>query len=294
MTSNHTRKGIKGFLSRWKQYIQITELGDIMRRYFVMNCFDGVLTVLGLIIANFLLYLSGHYLPSNLIIVPGLTTTLAIGVSGIAGASITESAERRRTHIELKKAMMLPLDEDEINHSDKNNVKLEFKEEDYYPTVLLDEEKASMIDGEVIEHVEVDPLPYNLSQVDVSNKNMSEGNSVKNNIRSLNEKTDKKKGENNDEKDITEKAQRFASIVAGLIDGVSPAIGSLIGLIPFFFVTIPTAAIFLTSLSLETVILFGLGAFLAHISQERIWGSGLKMILAGLLTCAVSVLISRF
>ncbi|TFG20025.1 MAG: hypothetical protein EU530_04595 [Promethearchaeota archaeon] len=51
--------GIQKTLSRWRSYLRITEMGEIIRRYFVMNAFDGVLTSLGLIISNFAFLLGG-------------------------------------------------------------------------------------------------------------------------------------------------------------------------------------------------------------------------------------------
>ena len=40
------KKSLTGILDRWKRYHQISEVGDITRRYFVMNAFDGALTML--------------------------------------------------------------------------------------------------------------------------------------------------------------------------------------------------------------------------------------------------------
>jgi predicted membrane protein (TIGR00267 family) len=82
--------------------LRITQSRDIMRRYFVVNGFDGALTMLGLII-GFLL--SGT---SDLTIVINvcLGAAIALGMSGLSSAYVSESAERRRALNKLEKAMI--------------------------------------------------------------------------------------------------------------------------------------------------------------------------------------------
>ena len=97
-----------GTFARWKLYGEMTELGEIARRYFVMNFFDGVLTVLGIVIGNFILFVDND--PTNdptklLVIIPALATSIAIGISGISGGYLSERAERKRNIIEMQKAM---------------------------------------------------------------------------------------------------------------------------------------------------------------------------------------------
>ncbi len=87
--------------------LRITHSRDIMRRYFVVNGFDGALTMLGLII-GFLL--SGT---SDLTIVINvcLGAAIALGMSGLSSAYVSESAERRRALNKLEKAMIDDLHE---------------------------------------------------------------------------------------------------------------------------------------------------------------------------------------
>jgi len=87
--------------------LRITHSRDIMRRYFVVNGFDGALTMLGLII-GFLL--SGT---SDLTIVINvcLGAAIALGMSGLSSAYVSESAERRRALNKLEKAMIDDLQE---------------------------------------------------------------------------------------------------------------------------------------------------------------------------------------
>lgn len=78
-----------------------------MRRYFVVNGFDGALTMLGLIM--------GFYISKDVELVVVITTclaaALALGMSGVSSAYISEAAERRRTLAQLEGAMITSLDE---------------------------------------------------------------------------------------------------------------------------------------------------------------------------------------
>jgi len=78
-----------------------------MRRYFVVNGFDGALTMLGLIMG---FYVSGG-VDLAVVITSCLAAALALGMSGIASAYISEAAERRRSLVKLEKAMVTSLDE---------------------------------------------------------------------------------------------------------------------------------------------------------------------------------------
>ena len=99
------KKRIIVLLERWKRYYQISEVGDITRRYFVMNAFDGALTMLGVIIGAFM---AGIFNPMP-IISAGVAGSIAMGASGISGAYMTEKAERTKKLKELEKAMLIDL-----------------------------------------------------------------------------------------------------------------------------------------------------------------------------------------
>ncbi|MHA1819723.1 MAG: hypothetical protein ACTSVC_04570, partial [Promethearchaeota archaeon] len=117
----------KDVLDRWKRYSEISGLGSIMRRYFTMNAFDGVLTALGLILGTFFIYLKNPDKVSNVsIILPGLSTMVAIGISGIIGAYLAEKAERRRAYLELQKDLL----ENEDKGQELENAKYDIN--DYY------------------------------------------------------------------------------------------------------------------------------------------------------------------
>lgn len=79
-------------LQRLQEYDDIVEIGEIARRYFAMNAFDGVLTIIGVLMGN---YMAGVR-SSAVVITTGLSTCMAMGVSGLWGAYLTEAAERKR------------------------------------------------------------------------------------------------------------------------------------------------------------------------------------------------------
>ncbi len=94
-------------LKQLKTLLEVSHSEEIMRRYFVVNGFDGALTMLGLIMG---FYVSDR-VDLAVIITTCLAAALALGMSGISSAYISESAERRRSLAQLEKAMAVSLDE---------------------------------------------------------------------------------------------------------------------------------------------------------------------------------------
>ena len=78
-------------ISKWQEYTKLSEVGGIARRAFANNSFDGVLTMIGVVMGSFFVGVQD----ASVVLVTGLSTALAIGVSGGWGAYLTESAERR-------------------------------------------------------------------------------------------------------------------------------------------------------------------------------------------------------
>lgn len=87
--------------------LHISRSVGIARRYFVVNGFDGALTMLGLHIG---FYTSGE---SSLAVIISacLGAAVALGVSGVSSAYISEAAERERELRELEGAMVRDLSE---------------------------------------------------------------------------------------------------------------------------------------------------------------------------------------
>ena len=87
--------------------LRITHSRDIMRRYFVVNGFDGALTMLGLIIG----FLLSGTRDLTIVINVCMGAAIALGMSGLSSAYVSESAERRRALKQLEKAMIDDLHE---------------------------------------------------------------------------------------------------------------------------------------------------------------------------------------
>lgn len=83
----------------------MSEVGSIARRYFVMNAFDGALTMLGVVIGSYLIGVKDPHV----IIAAGVSGALAMGISGVSGAYMAESAERAKHLKELERAMLRPM-----------------------------------------------------------------------------------------------------------------------------------------------------------------------------------------
>lgn len=92
-------------------YIQITEMGPIARRYFVKNGFDGSMTMLGIIVGAWVVNVT----QPEIVVTAGLGACLAMGISGISGAYLTERAERKRDLKKLECAMITKLNDSVIN-----------------------------------------------------------------------------------------------------------------------------------------------------------------------------------
>jgi len=85
--------------------LRISRSRGIVRRYFVTNGFDGALAMLGLIMG---FYVSGG-VPLGVAISVCLSTAIALAVSGLSSAYISEMAERRRELHQLERAMVADL-----------------------------------------------------------------------------------------------------------------------------------------------------------------------------------------
>jgi predicted membrane protein (TIGR00267 family) len=80
-------------------------MGPIARRYFVKNGFDGSMTMLGIIVGAWVVNVT----QTEIIVTAGLGACLAMGISGVSGAYMTERAERKRDLKDLETAMMVNL-----------------------------------------------------------------------------------------------------------------------------------------------------------------------------------------
>jgi predicted membrane protein (TIGR00267 family) len=93
-----------------RHYHEVANVGEIARRYFAMNAFDGVLTTLGVLVGAYL----GDVRSAHAIISVGLAAAVAMGVSGFYGSYLVERAERDRSLRELEEATLSKLDDSDI------------------------------------------------------------------------------------------------------------------------------------------------------------------------------------
>ena len=213
-------KSLRKTIKNWKQYGKLSDLGEISRRKFFNNCFDGALTCAGIVSGIFIIFLSPNsfqFTPQN-VLITGFATTLAIGISGLWGAFLSEEAERKKKVSDMKKDMAIV--EGTAEEDDENN-------------------------------------------------------------------------NGNNHKTILEKAERFATIVASLVDGGAPAVGSTLPLIPFFFGVTLTIGHFIFSYIILAGLLVYLGIFLGNISGGGKLRYALHLVTAGVVTLLISLLLGQ-
>lgn len=84
---------------------KIGRANGIARRYFIVNGFDGALTMLGLIMG---FYVSEH-VNISVVVNACLGAAIALGVSGLTSAYISEAAEKKKELRQLEEAMVKDL-----------------------------------------------------------------------------------------------------------------------------------------------------------------------------------------
>jgi predicted membrane protein (TIGR00267 family) len=93
-----------------RHYHEIAEVGEIARRYFAMNAFDGVLTTIGVLVGGYFGGIDG----ARAIFIVVLTTAVGMGVSGFYGSYLVERAERDRAMRELEESTLSSLEDTAI------------------------------------------------------------------------------------------------------------------------------------------------------------------------------------
>jgi len=97
------------------EYNGIADIGEIARRYFAMNAFDGVLTIMGVLMGN----LAANVESTQIVVTTGLTTCIAMGISGLWGSYLTESAERKRELDDLSRQTLTDLNGSRLGKASK-------------------------------------------------------------------------------------------------------------------------------------------------------------------------------
>jgi len=93
-------KLFRSFFRKASVYLKVTKATGIARRYFVMNGFDGAMTVFGIVLGS---WIAGVSKP-EILILASVGACLAMGLSGFFGAYMAEKAERERHLKEMEKA----------------------------------------------------------------------------------------------------------------------------------------------------------------------------------------------
>ncbi len=106
---------LKRRLQQFKDYDDIADISEIARRYFVMNAFDGILTIIGVLTGSYVARVES----ASVVISTGLATSTAMGVSGLWGAYFTEAAERKRDLDELENHTLTDLSETRIGRASR-------------------------------------------------------------------------------------------------------------------------------------------------------------------------------
>jgi len=255
---------IKSTMKKWRKYSEMSDLGIIARRKFFNNCFDGALTCAGIVSGVFVLFLAGisQNTPGSVVVL-GFSTALAIGISGLWGAFLSEEAERKKKLIDLKKDMVIFDELVEENYDDR------LKKEDI-------ELAKKILQDKQIQRAMVIPI---------ETSNSKEKKSI---IIPIKKSEAKKKKD----KTLIEKAENFATLIASLVDGGAPALGSTLPLIPFFFGSELAFFHFIVSYIILGGLLVYLGIFLGNISGQGRIKYALHLVTAGVVTLIVSLLLS--
>jgi predicted membrane protein (TIGR00267 family) len=116
--SNSPRDRLVGHINSVREYERITGFGKIARRALANNSFDGVLTMIGVLMGNLL----SEVTDATKVITIGIATSLSIGVSGLWGAYLAESAERGRELAELERASLTDLGGTKIGRASRTAV----------------------------------------------------------------------------------------------------------------------------------------------------------------------------
>ena len=249
---------LKSLIKKWHKYSELSNLGIIVRRKFFNNAFDGALTCAGIVSGSFIFFIThpDEPLSSAIIIITGLSTALAIGISGLWGAFLSEEAERKKKLDDLKKEMVII--QEEIEKPEKNNKELDKN---------LKKEK-SLTEYEELQKAMITPIIYKRGDFEEDNDNHYDNN-----------------------KSLIERSERFATIVASLVDGGAPVLASVLPLIPFFFGAELSIFHFYISYGVLVGILAYLGIFLGKISGGGRLKYTLHLVTAGVTTLFVSLLL---
>jgi predicted membrane protein (TIGR00267 family) len=108
-----TRERLARRIDMVREYERITGFWQIARRALANNSFDGVLTMVGVLTGNYL----GGIRSAATVIRIGIAASVSIGISGLWGAYLAESAERGRELAELERISLTDLSDTKISRA---------------------------------------------------------------------------------------------------------------------------------------------------------------------------------
>ena len=112
---NSIKIWFKAYIEKIKVYNKIANISKIVRRYFAINGFDGVITSLGVLLGNYIIGVTEY----KNVIIAGTAICISLGVSGVWSAYNSETAERRRELDDLEESTLHNLDETIISDAQK-------------------------------------------------------------------------------------------------------------------------------------------------------------------------------
>lgn len=103
------------YIERIKIYNKIANISKIVRRYFAINGFDGVITSIGVLLGSYIIGVKEY----KNVVVAGAAICISLGVSGVWSAYNSETAERKRELDDLEESTLYNLDETIISDAQK-------------------------------------------------------------------------------------------------------------------------------------------------------------------------------
>ena len=110
---------LKEMFERANEYNDLADIGKIARRAFANNSFDGVLTIIGVLMGSYTAGIKDAWIVVN----TGLTTAVAIGISGFWGSYLAETAERKKEIDELGRSTLTDLNGSKLGRASRFAVK---------------------------------------------------------------------------------------------------------------------------------------------------------------------------
>lgn len=96
-------------------FLHLRRAKSILRRYFVTNGFDGAFTMLGLMAG----FYSSNRVDITVALSASLGTAIALFMSGLSSAYLSESAERRRELYDLEQALITDLSQSDYGEASR-------------------------------------------------------------------------------------------------------------------------------------------------------------------------------